>query len=81
MDDLDNLKPSAAVKSSFEPIMKAIGAVRAQLADVKDVVAVRPGYKYPPAGKPRRRSSSPPRRALRQCRQPSWNRNSASPLR
>jgi PLD-like domain len=52
MDDLDNLKPSAAVKSSFEPIMKAIGAVRAQLADVKDVVAVRPGYKYPPAGKP-----------------------------
>jgi hypothetical protein len=52
MDDLDNLKPSAAVKSSFQPIMKAIDAVRAQLVDVRDVVAVRPGYKYPPAGRP-----------------------------
>ena len=52
MDDLDNLKPSAAVKSSFQPIMKAIDTVRAQLVDVRDVVAVRPGYKYPPAGKP-----------------------------
>ena len=41
-----------AVRTSFEPIMKAIGRVRQQLADLKDVVATRPGYKYPPAGDP-----------------------------
>jgi hypothetical protein len=52
MDDLDIPQPSAAVKASFEPIMKAIGAVRAQLSDVKDVIAVRPGYKYPSDAKP-----------------------------
>jgi hypothetical protein len=51
-DELDIIKPSAAVKASFEPIMKAIDGVRAQLAETKDVVAVRPGYKYPPAGRP-----------------------------
>ncbi len=41
-----------AVRASFEPIMKAIGPVRLQLAELKDVVATRPGYKYPPAGDP-----------------------------
>ncbi len=41
-----------AVQASFEPVMKVISAVRAQLSDVKDVVATRPGYKYPPAGQP-----------------------------
>jgi hypothetical protein len=51
-DELDIIKPSAAVKASFEPIMKTIDGVRAQLAETKDVVAVRPGYKYPPAGRP-----------------------------
>src|SRR6185503_19211460 len=41
-----------AVRASFEPIMKVVGQVRQQLAGVKDVVTTRPGYKYPPDGKP-----------------------------
>src|SRR5258708_34216337 len=45
-------KITQAVQASFEPVMKVISAVRAQLSDVKDVVATRPGYKYPPAGQP-----------------------------
>jgi hypothetical protein len=45
-------KISQAVQASFGPVMKVISAVRAQLSDVKDVVATRPGYKYPPAGQP-----------------------------
>lgn len=52
MDDLDIPQPSAAVKASFAPIMKALDAARAQLSDVKDVIAIRPGYKYPPDAKP-----------------------------
>jgi len=52
MDDLDIPQPSTAVKASFQPIMKAIDAARAQLSDVKDVIAVRPGYKYPPDATP-----------------------------
>jgi hypothetical protein len=52
MDDSDLPQISGAVKASFEPIMKAIGEIRAQLLDVKDVVAVRPGYKYPSQGQP-----------------------------
>ena len=43
---------SEAVRASFEPIMKVLGPVRQQLAGVKDVVTTRPGYKYPPNGKP-----------------------------
>jgi hypothetical protein len=43
---------SEAVRASFEPIMKALGQVRQQLAGVQDVVMARPGYKYPPDGKP-----------------------------
>src|SRR5450759_3912191 len=52
MDDTDTPQLSDATKASFQPIMKAIGAVRAQLTDVKDVIAIRPGYQYPPEGKP-----------------------------
>ena len=52
MDDLDIPQPSAAVKASFAPIMKTLDAVRAQLSGVQDVIAVRPGYKYPPDAKP-----------------------------
>jgi hypothetical protein len=47
-----DLKVSPAVQASFEPVMKQISAVRAQLSEMKDVVAIRPGYKYPPAGQP-----------------------------
>ena len=47
-----DLKVSPAVQASFEPVMKLISAVRAQLSAVKDVVAIRPGYEYPPAGQP-----------------------------
>ena len=52
MDDTDTPQLSDATKASFQPIMKAIGAARAQLTDVKDVIAIRPGYQYPPEGKP-----------------------------
>jgi hypothetical protein len=52
MEDTDVPQLSDAVKASFQPVMKAIAAVRAQLLQVKDVIAVRPGYKYPPEGKP-----------------------------
>jgi hypothetical protein len=52
MDELDSPQPSAAVKATFAPIMTAIGAVRTQLETIGDVVAVRPGYKYPSTGKP-----------------------------
>jgi hypothetical protein len=52
MDDTDTPQLSDATKASFQPIMKMIGAVRAQLTDVKDVIAIRPGYQYPPQGKP-----------------------------
>ena len=52
MDDTDAPQLSDATKASFQPIMKAIGAVRAQVTDVKDVIAIRPGYQYPPEGKP-----------------------------
>jgi hypothetical protein len=43
---------SEAVRASFEPIMKVVSQVRQQLAGAKDVVTTRPGYKYPPDGKP-----------------------------
>jgi phospholipase D-like protein len=52
MDDTSLLKASADVQTSFEPIMKALGPVRQELADVDDVVTTRPGYKYPPDSKP-----------------------------
>ncbi|MFX7155941.1 hypothetical protein ABTI15_19650, partial [Acinetobacter baumannii] len=45
-------KPSDDVKASFEPIMKAIGPARQQLSGVKDIVTIRPGYKYEGDAKP-----------------------------
>ncbi|MEA2898211.1 MAG: hypothetical protein QOJ84_3826 [Bradyrhizobium sp.] len=52
MDQLSIPQLSETVRASFEPIMKVVGQVRQQLAGVKDVVTTRPGYKYPPDGKP-----------------------------
>jgi hypothetical protein len=52
MDEPGIPQLSEAVRTSFEPIMKALGPVRQQLTGMKDVVATRPGYKYPPDGKP-----------------------------
>jgi hypothetical protein len=52
MDQPGIAQVSEAVQASFEPVMKALGPVRQQLAAVKDVVAIRPGYKYPPGGAP-----------------------------
>lgn len=45
-------KPSDDVKASFEPIMKALGPARQQLSGVKDIVTIRPGYKYEGDAKP-----------------------------
>ena len=52
MDQLVIPKVSDAVRRTFEPVMKALGPVRRTLAQVKDVVTVRPGYSYPDNGKP-----------------------------
>jgi hypothetical protein len=52
VDQTGILKVSDAVRASFEPIMKAIGRIRADLAQTNGVVAIRPGYKYPPTGDP-----------------------------
>jgi hypothetical protein len=46
------LKVSDAVRASFEPVLKVLGPMRQALASVQDVVTVRPGYDYPPTGKP-----------------------------
>src|SRR5262245_2479845 len=52
MNESDIPKLSDAVRASFEPVMRALGPVRQALADQKDVVAIRPGYKYPPGSEP-----------------------------
>ena len=52
MDQPDVAQVSEAVQASFEPIMKALGPVREQLADLKDVLVTRPGYKYPAGAQP-----------------------------
>jgi PLD-like domain len=52
MDQPGIAQVSEAVQASFEPVMKALGPVRQQLASLTDVVAIRPGYKYPPGGQP-----------------------------
>src|SRR5262245_9217840 len=49
---MSDLALSDEVRASFEPILKALAPARQALADVKDVVAVRPGYHYPPTGDP-----------------------------
>ena len=47
------LTPSDAVRASFAPILEALGPARQALKPGQnDVVAVRPGYWYPPTGKP-----------------------------
>jgi hypothetical protein len=51
-DESGILKVSDEVRASFEPIMEALGRVRDDLSAAKDVVTVRPGYGYPPTGKP-----------------------------
>jgi hypothetical protein len=43
---------SDSVRASFEPIMKALGPTRQALSAVKEVMAVRPGYRYPVTGDP-----------------------------
>ena len=47
------LTVSDAVRGSFGPVLEALPRVRQELAAVTDVVAVRPGYDYPPHGDPR----------------------------
>jgi hypothetical protein len=46
------LNMSDQVRAAFEPIIQALGPVRQELAAVKDVAAIRPGYYHPPTGEP-----------------------------
>lgn len=46
------LKISDQVRSAFDPIMQALGQVRQELAQVKEVASIRPGYFLPPTGEP-----------------------------
>ena len=41
-----------AVRTSFKPIMQALGAARAELMSSEEVAAVRPGYRFPGEGEP-----------------------------
>jgi hypothetical protein len=52
MDQPGIAQVSEPVRTSFDPVMRALGPARQQLADQKDVVVIRPGYQYPPAGQP-----------------------------
>jgi phosphatidylserine/phosphatidylglycerophosphate/cardiolipin synthase-like enzyme len=51
MSDPSLISLSPAVRQAFAPILEAFARARQDLADVKDVAAVRPGYEYP-AGAP-----------------------------
>jgi hypothetical protein len=51
MAQTDTLQISEQVRSSFDPILKAIGPVRQALASAREVVRIRPGYSLP-AGQP-----------------------------
>ncbi len=51
MAQTDMLQIPEQVRSSFDPILKAIGPVRQALASVKEVARIRPGYSLP-AGQP-----------------------------
>ena len=53
MDQPQILDLSKGVRASFEPIIKVLGSVRQTLAKVENVVAVRPGYIYPPDAAPK----------------------------
>jgi len=48
--EIPSLSPD--VQAAFAPIMKALAAARPKLAEIKDVVTTRPGYRYPEAGAP-----------------------------
>jgi hypothetical protein len=52
MSESDSLEIPAAVRADFEPILKALGPARAALANVPEVIVVRPGYDYSRAGAP-----------------------------
>ena len=47
MSDPSLISLSPAVRQAFAPIQEAVARARQDLADVKDVAAVRPGYEYP----------------------------------
>jgi hypothetical protein len=46
MSNVSIPKMSDTVRASFAPVLAALGQVRRELANVKDVVTTRPGYKY-----------------------------------
>ena len=48
----DNLQVANSVRESFAPILQAVLDVREALSAEKDVVTVRPGYRYPETGEP-----------------------------
>jgi hypothetical protein len=52
MNDSDLLEVSDEVRAAFAPIVNALRPVRKALSGEKDVVTERPGYFYPPTGKP-----------------------------
>jgi hypothetical protein len=52
MNEIEIPQPSPDVQAAFAPIMKALAAARPRLAEIENVVATRPGYKYPQGGAP-----------------------------
>ena len=52
MDEPEIPRISPDVQAAFAPIMKALAAARPKLAEIENVVATRPGYKYPEGGAP-----------------------------
>jgi hypothetical protein len=52
MTGAGNLSISDKVRTAFAPIVKVLDPARRELAKVKDVVTVRPGYHYPATGQP-----------------------------
>jgi hypothetical protein len=52
MDESGIPRPSDAVRASFEPVLQTLGRIRQELAQVKNVVSIRPGYRYPTVGDP-----------------------------
>jgi hypothetical protein len=52
MDQIQTPQVALEVQAAFAPIMKALGAARAKLAEVENVVTIRPGYKYPEGAAP-----------------------------
>ena len=52
MDEPEIPRISPDVQAAFAPIMKALATARPKLAKIENVVATRPGYKYPESGAP-----------------------------